>query len=115
MRRGLRRLIGHGAVTSQETARPLVASKHVPLTITRYLDNAIFIRSFEPPTNKEILLQTRTTTINQTITMAVRNKYSVLLPTYNERRNLPIIVWLLEQTFKAEYAETPQYIPKTPH
>ncbi|KAM0720791.1 hypothetical protein Q7P37_003076 [Cladosporium fusiforme] len=34
--------------------------------------------------------------------MAVRNKYSVLLPTYNERRNLPIIVWLLEQTFKAE-------------
>lgn len=37
-----------------------------------------------------------------TSTMAVRNKYSVLLPTYNERRNLPIIVWLLEQTFKAQ-------------
>jgi hypothetical protein len=35
--------------------------------------------------------------------MAVRNKYSVLLPTYNERRNLPIIVWLLEQTFKQQY------------
>nr|OQO28756.1 Dolichol-phosphate mannosyltransferase subunit 1 [Rachicladosporium sp. CCFEE 5018]OQO32477.1 Dolichol-phosphate mannosyltransferase subunit 1 [Rachicladosporium sp. CCFEE 5018] len=34
--------------------------------------------------------------------MAVRNKYSVLLPTYNERKNLPIIVWLLEQTFKAQ-------------
>ena len=32
--------------------------------------------------------------------MAVSNKYSVLLPTYNERRNLPIIVWLLEKTFK---------------
>lgn len=47
--------------------------------------------------------------------MAVRNKYSVLLPTYNERRNLPIIVWLLEQTFKAKYAETLQYKPKTPH
>jgi hypothetical protein len=29
----------------------------------------------------------------------VRNKYSVLLPTYNERRNLPIITWLLERTF----------------
>lgn len=28
-----------------------------------------------------------------------KNKYSVLLPTYNERRNLPIIVWLLNQTF----------------
>jgi hypothetical protein len=39
--------------------------------------------------------------------MAVRNKYSVLLPTYNERRNLPIIVWLLEQTFKQ------QYVPST--
>jgi dolichol-phosphate mannosyltransferase len=23
------------------------------------------------------------------------NKYSILLPTYNERENLPIIVWLL--------------------
>ncbi|OQO10802.1 Dolichol-phosphate mannosyltransferase subunit 1 [Cryoendolithus antarcticus] len=34
--------------------------------------------------------------------MAVRSKYSVLLPTYNERKNLPIIVWLLEQTFKAQ-------------
>ncbi|PGH17791.1 hypothetical protein AJ79_00932 [Helicocarpus griseus UAMH5409] len=28
------------------------------------------------------------------------NKYSVILPTYNERRNLPIICWLLEKTFR---------------
>ena len=27
-------------------------------------------------------------------------KYSVLLPTYNERLNLPVITWLLVQTFK---------------
>ncbi|KAL1914899.1 uncharacterized protein VTP21DRAFT_7815 [Calcarisporiella thermophila] len=27
------------------------------------------------------------------------NKYSVLLPTYNERENLPIIIWLLVKTF----------------
>ncbi|KAI9305852.1 dolichol-phosphate mannosyltransferase [Cunninghamella echinulata] len=27
------------------------------------------------------------------------NKYSVLLPTYNERENLPIITWLLAKTF----------------
>ncbi|KAI8391689.1 dolichol-phosphate mannosyltransferase [Radiomyces spectabilis] len=27
------------------------------------------------------------------------NKYSVLLPTYNERENLPIITWLLARTF----------------
>ncbi|KAK4963780.1 dolichol-P-mannose synthesis [Elasticomyces elasticus] len=31
--------------------------------------------------------------------MATKSKYSVLLPTYNERRNLPIITWLLNQTF----------------
>ncbi|KAF2487740.1 mannose phospho-dolichol synthase [Neohortaea acidophila] len=31
--------------------------------------------------------------------MAKNNKYSVLLPTYNERRNLPIIVWLLQRMF----------------
>lgn len=28
-------------------------------------------------------------------------KYSVLLPTYNERQNLPIIVWLLDKEFTA--------------
>ncbi|XP_012371228.2 dolichol-phosphate mannosyltransferase subunit 1 [Octodon degus] len=28
-----------------------------------------------------------------------RNKYSVLLPTYNERENLPLIVWLLVKSF----------------
>lgn len=33
--------------------------------------------------------------------MAGQDKYSVLLPTYNERRNLPIITWLLERTFAA--------------
>jgi len=31
--------------------------------------------------------------------MASENKYSVLLPTYNERENLPIIVWLLVRSF----------------
>ena len=28
-----------------------------------------------------------------------KNKYSVLLPTYNERENLPIIIWLLVKYF----------------
>ncbi|KAI5287526.1 dolichol-P-mannose synthesis [Ascosphaera aggregata] len=32
--------------------------------------------------------------------MASGNKYSVILPTYNERENLPIICWLLEKTFR---------------
>ncbi|KAE8353331.1 nucleotide-diphospho-sugar transferase [Aspergillus coremiiformis] len=31
---------------------------------------------------------------------ATENKYSVILPTYNERKNLPIICWLLERTFR---------------
>ncbi|KAK3710851.1 dolichol-P-mannose synthesis [Vermiconidia calcicola] len=31
--------------------------------------------------------------------MAKNNRYSVLLPTYNERKNLPIIVWLLQRMF----------------
>ncbi|KAK6178619.1 hypothetical protein SNE40_013369 [Patella caerulea] len=31
--------------------------------------------------------------------MAAKHKYSVLLPTYNERENLPIIVWLLVKYF----------------
>ncbi|POS84558.1 Nucleotide-diphospho-sugar transferase [Erysiphe pulchra] len=28
-----------------------------------------------------------------------KDKYSVILPTYNERRNLPVITWLLNKTF----------------
>ncbi|KAF0524600.1 Dolichol-phosphate mannosyltransferase [Gigaspora margarita] len=30
----------------------------------------------------------------------VEDKYSVILPTYNERGNLPVIIWLLAKTFK---------------
>lgn len=29
-------------------------------------------------------------------------KYSVLLPTFNERENLPLIVWLLVETFEKQ-------------
>ena len=32
--------------------------------------------------------------------MASKNKYSVLLPTYNERENLPLITWLLVKSFQ---------------
>lgn len=31
------------------------------------------------------------------------HKYSVILPTYNERKNLPIIIWLLAKTFKEKW------------
>lgn len=34
--------------------------------------------------------------------MPSKSKYSVLLPTYNERKNLPIIVWLLQRMFTQE-------------
>ena len=30
--------------------------------------------------------------------MSANTKYSVLLPTYNERENLPLIIWLLMKT-----------------
>lgn len=30
------------------------------------------------------------------------NKYSVIVPTFNERRNLPIITWLLNRTFSEQ-------------
>ena len=41
--------------------------------------------------------------------MANTNKYSVLLPTYNERRNLPIITWLLAKTFEEKYVARQLY------
>ena len=31
------------------------------------------------------------------------NKYSVILPTYNERKNLPIMTWLLNRMFTEKY------------
>ena len=40
--------------------------------------------------------------------MSSKNKYSVIIPTYNERRNLPIITWLLNRTFTEKYSSTPQ-------
>jgi dolichol-phosphate mannosyltransferase len=30
------------------------------------------------------------------------HKYSVILPTYNERKNLPIIIWLLANVFEKQ-------------
>ncbi|BEI93209.1 uncharacterized protein CcaverHIS019_0508370 [Cutaneotrichosporon cavernicola] len=33
------------------------------------------------------------------------DKYSVILPTYNERKNLPVIVWLLARTFESHNLE----------
>ena len=36
------------------------------------------------------------------ITMASKNKYSVILPTYNERQNLPVLVQMLSDVFTKE-------------
>lgn len=33
------------------------------------------------------------------------SKYSVILPTYNERKNLPVIIWLIAKTFTEQYVE----------
>ena len=40
------------------------------------------------------------------------HKYSVILPTYNERKNLPIIVWLLAKTFTEQYVQPPGIRPR---
>lgn len=39
------------------------------------------------------------------------HKYSVILPTYNERKNLPVIIWLLAKTFKEKYAVSSPFLP----
>merc|ERR1712000_219270 len=68
---------------------------------------ANFPRSFHQPThtNCQAFSETETPAIrSNTVTMAPaktasKDKYSVILPTYNERRNLPIMAWLLNRTF----------------
>ena len=37
--------------------------------------------------------------------MPSKEKYTVLLPTYNERDNIAIVVWLLIRTFTARSIE----------
>lgn len=36
----------------------------------------------------------------------LRNKYSVILPTYNERQNLPVLVQMLHDVFEEKYASS---------
>lgn len=40
---------------------------------------------------------------------AAEDKYSVLLPTYNEKDNLPLIIWLLVQHFEKRYEALERY------
>ena len=37
------------------------------------------------------------------VSMEEEDKYSVLLPTYEERENLPLIIWLLVKHFEDRY------------
>jgi len=46
---------------------------------------------------------------------ATKDKYSVILPTYNERRNLPIMAWLLNRTFTERYVGTAAMVLPPPH
>lgn len=36
-----------------------------------------------------------------------KDKYSIILPTYNERKNLPVITWLIEKAFTEQYCPSP--------
>lgn len=40
-----------------------------------------------------------------------KDSYSVILPTFNERQNLPIITWLLNRTFTEQYVPLPPRPP----
>lgn len=42
-----------------------------------------------------------------------KDTYSVILPTFNERQNLPIITWLLNRTFTEKFVD-PITIPHPP-
>jgi hypothetical protein len=39
-------------------------------------------------------------TMQGSFTTTNTHKYSVILPTYNERKNLPVIIWLLNKVFQ---------------
>lgn len=47
-------------------------------------------------------MSTTTTSTSSSSSSSTRDKYSVILPTYNERRNLPIVIWLLVRTFNQQ-------------
>jgi hypothetical protein len=72
------------------------------------------LRDFEEPhhapSTAVTLLLNSPTTFKMAPIQQTKDKYSVLLPTYNERRNLPIIAWLLNKTFteKSVPLHTPQ-------
>lgn len=53
-------------------------------------------------TTDHAILTVDSNTNSSDASMTAHNKYSVLLPTYNERENLPIITWLLARTFTQE-------------
>lgn len=40
-----------------------------------------------------------------------KDTYSVILPTFNERQNLPIITWLLNRTFTEQCVPSP-HLPR---
>jgi hypothetical protein len=42
-------------------------------------------------------------------------QYSVLLPTYNERENLPIVLWLINRAFQDAYAHAHTHTETNTH
>ncbi|XP_013405666.1 probable dolichol-phosphate mannosyltransferase [Lingula anatina] len=70
----------------QEKPQNITISKHFPILISRHLCSNI---------PRRWCWRWRALPYNMS-----KNKYSVLLPTYNERDNLPLIVWLLVKYFE---------------
>lgn len=86
----------------------LFAPSYTPTTS----HNAFYIRPQLLPPN--LLLLDRffiPSTMAPTKTASSGDKYSVILPTFNERKNLPIVAWLLNRTFTEKYApESPAWL-----
>lgn len=62
----------------------------------RSLDNPLNTHTHTPFASPAFRILQKT---HATMAPVQKDKYSVILPTYNERKNLPVVTWLLEKTF----------------
>jgi hypothetical protein len=58
-----------------------------------------------PQATDSLIQQTQSRPSRPTLAMT-KNKYTVILPTYNERKNLPVIVYLINDTFTQQYGKS---------
>ncbi|KAL9542522.1 dolichol-P-mannose synthesis [Mucor bainieri] len=87
----LEAMLQHTTIIKKRKMSPIAAA-----AAAAPLSNHVFIKSTAAINTPIAILNVQD---NHHHTMT-QNKYTVILPTYNERENLPIITWLLAKTFK---------------